>query len=390
MTPSIGARSTSGAILVSRMTSRRRLRPSSSVSASADLGLRYRAALRKRPQPREPPFRDRDQLLDLPRALGDRGAVGRRNGVLDHREHVALGDRLPEPRQSLLGRGHAPAVDALDEAAAIRVRDHPADENDRLRHRLRLRDDGAHVENALHRLRHEQLTARQPPRRVAGRGQRLGFAAMIVTLVGMRRALNEGKREQQDRRHAPAPASPKHETEDHADQQHRACESRMILAGVPQCRPRSPGPRHRIRCPVGRGPVRKHEGADQEVIARGRVDVEDELDGATAAKALRRQCESVVGGRLRRNGLAVDRYCDLRVGDGRIVLEPVEIDREPLAVEDGNELVGLRFGNEPRQAARSRGGGRSVIMVGVAMGVGGENAARGQQPKAHEAKAHGQ
>ena len=71
--------------------------------------------------------------------------------------------------------------------------DDPSDEHDGFRHGLRLGDDRAHVEDALHGLRHEQQSVRQPPRGIPGGDQHIGFVAMIVALVGVHRMPHEGK-----------------------------------------------------------------------------------------------------------------------------------------------------------------------------------------------------
>src|SRR5262245_58016045 len=111
-----------------------------------DLGLRDHAALAQWAQAAQFRFGDRDHLLDLAGTLRDRCAVCQRQGRLDRSQDVAFSNLLSQSWQTLLWRDDAPAVDALDQAAAVRIGDDPSDEDGRLRDRLRLRDDRTYIQ----------------------------------------------------------------------------------------------------------------------------------------------------------------------------------------------------------------------------------------------------
>src|SRR5439155_13895790 len=108
-------------------------------------------------------------------------------------------DRLAKERKSLLRRDHASAIDALDRTAAVRIGDDAPDQHRGFCSSLRLSDDRADIQDALHRLRYEYLTAGQAPRGVAGRNQRLGVVTVLMAFVSPTISVGRNKRERSNR-----------------------------------------------------------------------------------------------------------------------------------------------------------------------------------------------
>src|SRR5262249_2698693 len=107
---------------------------------------------------------------------------------LDEGEEIALGDRLSKPRQSLVRGDHAPANDALNKTAAVRIWDDVAQENRSLGNSFRSGDLGANVEDALRRFWSEDLAVRQSLCRVTGQRRRL--CVIVPALMGASRMIH--------------------------------------------------------------------------------------------------------------------------------------------------------------------------------------------------------
>ena len=110
-------------------------------------------------------FRDRDQLLDLAELLQDRGAVGLRQRRLD----AAPAGRLSSTACPMRGRPPSgamtrPPLMLCTRLVRFGIGDDAADQADGALRRLRRQLLGAHVEQPLGRLRHEDVPVRQPAR----------------------------------------------------------------------------------------------------------------------------------------------------------------------------------------------------------------------------------
>ena len=137
------------------------------------------------------------------------------------------------------------------------------------------------------------------------------------------------------------------------------------------------------------------ERSDQQVVGRPLGDGDEHLVLARLAQERRRHL--VGGGLLLQLGLvrlAVERDLDRRGRDRRIVVGAVEIDDEHLALDDADELVALRGGDNARRGDRRprrraappvvvafvrRGGDRERKQQeseGATNGCGGASAAR--------------
>ena len=102
MTPSVGARRSSGSVRALRIASRRRAQAFKFALGIDDLAFAARRRVRRAGAAVASCLGDRDQLLDLADLFGDRRAVGERQIRIDLDQNVALADRLTDARDRRL------------------------------------------------------------------------------------------------------------------------------------------------------------------------------------------------------------------------------------------------------------------------------------------------
>jgi hypothetical protein len=304
--------------------------------------------------------------------LGQRGAVRLRHRLLDQGQHVALPDRLPKAREPVLWSDDAAAVDALHQAGPVRVGDDASDQAHRLLRLLRLREGGAHVEQALAWLRHEHRAVGQAAQGVARREGGLGgLRPMVMPFMGEGIGRRDNEHDERQARHGhQLPAAPGHQAEqeaeckrdagDHVGRGHLdAAEphGRSVLQDLKRGAARRGGSR-------GNGLARQLERADQQVVSSRRGDSEDEFQRAFARELGRGHRIGAVGGGLGLDLLvATDGHGDPGVGHRLVRGEPVQVEPKTVAAEDADELVGIRLRGDPWVVGGNRGGRWGAVVM---------------------------
>ena len=211
-------------------------------------------------------------------------------GPFDVGEDVALADGLAKLRHAG-GRGdHAAAADALDQAAPVRVGDDLADQAAGRLDGGRLGDGGPDFEDALGRLGHEHRPVGHPLRGVGPRHRHGRVVVVVLAAVGER---EPGRDEDQDsggdQGHRSTPATsqqqahPETDGEDAEDPGLTVPERYQGLPGAVD-----EGTVVVARQGLGHGiafEARNGKRPDEEVVADGGGDRDDDVDGSGFSQA---------------------------------------------------------------------------------------------------------
>jgi len=150
---------------------------------------------------------------------------------------------------------------------------------------------------------------------------------------------------------APAPAC-------QGSAQHKACGKRP--AGNPERREMG------VRVAEGRGTLQR---ADQQVVAHRPRDCKDKLQRARACQFGGYELEQPCADRARNHILSPDRDADRGIAHGFIGCKLVQMNRQCVAAQDCNELIGVRLQRNTRHSCCRRLCLRRAMIVAL-MGIG--------------------
>ena len=319
---------------------------------------------------RELGARDRQLLVDVAQRLRHVGGVDGGERRCDAPEQVAGLDARAERRHAACRRLVAALDRALHHAAEVGVGGHAPVEAHGAAWRSRLWTVAVRTSSRRCVGLGRKIAAVRPALRVvAGAGAEVG--AVVVAVVGGRdrgEPDHQQRRQERGRGGAPSPGI----DADRTDDEEACAEAGEDQPAVLAERLRHAGPQGDV---VRRAPARRRgsddQPADQEVRLAGVDDRGQHLDRPRLLQDRRRHLVGAVGLRLGLEGLAVERDLDGGRRHGRVVGGAVEVDDEHLALDDADELVALRDGDDARRGKRCRTRGRLVGVIVPLVGVGG-------------------